>query len=255
MAKLNKWCDCTDKTVNGHLLRILEADSSKIDTGIAEVAKTVPSHYASNALIAAVMKQLGKPKASAFIKNKLPKSKNIRSGDLGEILAASYVAEFTNFTTSINRLRWKDHRDMAMRGDDIIAIQEDTSPEKIKFLKGEVKSSASLSTPTVEKARKALKKDRSRPSPHSLAFLADRLYEKGNNKLAMLIHKTLLHKGVKLSQVSHLLFTFSGNDPTTILQNDLISYTGSVDQFAVGIHVTKHQSFIKAVYDKVSSGA
>lgn len=251
MAKIKKWCCFTDEQVNGHLLRILKADPLKIDTGTEAVAKIVPSHYASEERVARLMRQLGKAKAAAFIEQKLPSSKNIRSGDLGEILGAIYVAEFTNYKTGINRLRWKDHREMAMRGDDIIAILADSSPEKIKFLKGEVKSSVSLSATTVSNARKALQKDHGRPSAHALSFLADRLHEKGHSDLADLIDEAQLDKGIKLSQVLHLMFIFSGNDSAPLLRKDLNAYTGKIPQHTVGLRVTAHQAFIKAVYEKV----
>ncbi len=251
MAKIKKWCGTTDESVNGHLLRMLDAIPSKIDNGVEAIAKIVPGHYASEERIMRLMRRLGKDKAAAFIEQKLPISKNIRSGDLGEILGASYVAEFTDFKTGINRLRWKDHREMAMRGDDIIAVLVDTSQEKIKFLKGEVKSSVSLSTTTVEKARKALLNNQGRPSAHALSFLADRLYEKGQNQIADLIDEAQLIKGIKQSQVSHLMFTFSGNNPASLLRKDLNAYTGKISQFAVGLRVKEHQAFIKAVYEKV----
>lgn len=251
MAKIKKWCDSNDEQVKGHLLRVLEAIPLKIDNGIEAVAKIVPGHYASEERVVRLMRRLGKAKAAAFIEQKLPSSKNIRSGDLGEILGASYVAEFTDFKMGINRLRWKDHREMAMRGDDIIAVLADSSPEKIKFLKGEVKSSVSLSATTVSNARKALLKNQGRPSAHTLSFLADRLHEKGHSELAELIDEAQLDKGIKLSQVSHLMFIFSGNDPAPLLRKDLNAYTGNVSQHAVGLRVTVHQEFIKAVYEKV----
>ncbi len=251
MAKIDKWCASSDEKVKSHNLRTLEADPSKISTGIEAVAKIVPNHYASEERIARLMRRLGKTKAAKYITDKLPSSKSLRSGDLGEILGASYVTEFMNFPTGIKRLRWKDHRNMAMRGDDIIAVDADSSTKKIRFLKGEVKSSASLSAATVSKARTALRKDNNRPSPHALSFLADRLYENGQIGISDLIEEAQLGKGIKLSQVSHLMFTFSGNDPAPFLRNDLNAYKGKVPQHSVGLRVHKHQAFIKAVYKKV----
>ncbi len=83
------------------------------------------------------------------------------------------------------------------------------------------------------------------------AFLADRLHDRGQSGLADLIDEAQLGKGIKLSQVSHLMFTFSGNDPAPFLRNDLGAYKGKVLQHSVGLRVHKHQAFIKAVYKKV----
>jgi len=251
MSGIKNWCASKDEDVKIHHLRVLEVDPAKITTAIEEIPKVVPGHYASAERVARLMQRLGKPAAAKFIEDKLPTSKSIRSGDLGEILGSSYVTEFTDFTTGINRLRWKDHREMAMRGDDIIAVRIVSSPEKINFLKGEVKSNVSLSPSTVTKARKALLNNKSRPSAHALTFLADRLHDKGQNDLADLIDDAQLVLGIKLKQVSHLMFTFSANDPTSILRNDLNAYTGTVAQYAVGLRVKTHQTFIKSVFEKV----
>ena len=117
------------------------------------------------------------------MKTKLPTKKNIRSGDLGEILSTEFIDAETPYQVSIKRLRWKDHRDMAMRGDDVIGIIPASEDKKINFLKTEAKSRAALNTATVQQARAALNDHDGLPSPHALAFVADRLYEMGNEEL------------------------------------------------------------------------
>ena len=70
--------------------------------------------------------RLGKPAAAALIQGKLPTNKAIRSGDLGEIYATEWIdAHSGGYRAPIKRLRWKDHRNMAMRGDDVIGILQD----------------------------------------------------------------------------------------------------------------------------------
>jgi hypothetical protein len=253
LVKFSTWCSKTDEHVKKtHNLQTLNADAAKLQIAVGAVAKIVPTHYASEERLAGVLRRLGKPKAAAFIEAKLPTSKNIRSGDLGEILAASYVVEMTAYASAINRLRWKDHRNMSMRGDDVIGIRKSSGPHKVEFLKGEVKSSVALTAGIVSRARKALRKDRNRPSPHALAFLADRLLEQKKKDLVDLVDDALLKTGIKLSQVSHLLFTFSGNDATQLLRDDLNSYTGRVKQYGVALIVKGgHQKFIKDVYQQV----
>ena len=253
MVKLSTWCSKTDEPVKKtHSLQTLNALPPKLTIAIAEVAKIVPSHYASEERLAGILKRLGKNKAAAFITGKLPTSKSIRSGDLGEILATSYVVEMTSYGGVINRLRWKDHRNMAMRGDDVIGIRKGDGVGKVEFLKGEVKSSVALTAAIVAKARKALRKDHSRPSPHALSFMADRLFEIGKKDLVDLIDVAQLKRGIKLRQVSHLVFTFTGNDGTQLLRDDLNAYAGQVRQLAVALIVKDgHQKFIKDVYQRV----
>jgi hypothetical protein len=89
----------------------------------AQDAAAVPDHCASVEHIARILERFGKTVAAAHIHEKLPDTKPIRSGDLGEILATEYNAEQTSYRVPIKRLRWKDHRNMAMRGDDVISIE------------------------------------------------------------------------------------------------------------------------------------
>jgi len=106
------------------------------------------------------------------VRQKLPESKAIRSGDLGEILATEYIAESTPYEVPIKGLRWKDHRNMAMRGDDVIGIEQNPENGRLKFLKSEAKSRAALAAGVVVDARTALEKDGGLPSPHALAFVS-----------------------------------------------------------------------------------
>src|SRR5690349_1064501 len=145
MVAFITWCDDASEAVGGHSLRALTAKDAKLDEAKVSIAGLVPGHYASEEQIAHVLDRLGKPAAANFILGKLPTTKKIRSGDLGEILATEYIKEETGFAVPINRLRWKDHRNMAMRGDDVIGLAHDPGTGQLLFLKAEAKSRASLS--------------------------------------------------------------------------------------------------------------
>jgi hypothetical protein len=203
--------------------------------------------------MAAILEKFGKQKAATYLRDKLPQNPKVRSGDLGEILATQYIDECTSYKAPIKRLRWKDHREMAMRGDDVIGIQLPTGTASIKFLKSEVKSRKSLSVEVVEEARLALSSGGGLPSPHALAFVSDRLHETGEDELADLISCAQLNDGISAQQVQHLIFTFCGNQPDALLKTDLENYNGPIQQNAVGLRVAKHQEFISAVYNKLGT--
>lgn len=251
MVKYDKWCDRTEAKVKTHDLRVLTSKDARLDQAIALVAEKVPTHFAAEERLAGVLKRLGKEKAANYIEDKLPQSDKIRSGDLGEILACEYVDDATDYAMAIKRLRWKDHREMSMRGDDLIALKMPEGKAPLKFLKGEIKSRMALTTAVVEEARKALRANSARPSPHALTFVADRLREIGKHDIADAIDDAQLKTSIKLNQVAHLLFTFSGNDPKTFLEEDLKNYTGQVQQYGVGLRVKGHKAFVRAVYEKV----
>lgn len=251
MVKYSEWCECKTEAVNGHDLNLLLVADENFETACESVAASVPSHYAFEERVVHILNKFGKEKAAAYLREKLPEQPKIRSGDLGEILATQFIDEFTKFNAPINRLRWKDHREMAMRGDDIIGIALNDSDNTIKFLKCEAKSRKSLTTSVVQQARQALNNCGGFPTPHSLAFISDRLYETDQDELADLITQAQLRDGISEEQMQHLTFTFSGNMPDSFLKVDLRVYSGSIPQKAIGLYLKKHQEFISTVYEKV----
>jgi len=251
MISFNDWCDLVAANVGAHGMAILSARPKDLPFAQDAVAALVPGHYASEEHIAGILRRLGKTAAADFIREKLPISKSIRSGDLGEILATEYIDEETSYDVPIKRLRWKDHREMPMRGEDVIAIRRDPSTRRLHFLKSEAKSRANLAAPVITEARAALDKDNGLPSAHALSFISARLMEAGNNALADAIDDAQLKDGIAARNVTHLLFTFSGNDPTRLLQSSLQNYQGAIVQSTVGVCVTPHVKFVRTVYEKV----
>jgi Cap4 SAVED domain len=251
MCPFADWCEEAEEVVGNHKLKELTGVAENLTLAVEAIAAVVPTHYSSEERIIGLLDRLGKPASAQFIRNKLPEGPRIRSGDLGEILATEYVAEQTSFTVPIKRLRWKDHRNMAMRGDDVIGIRMPDTGPPLEFLKAESKSNAALAAGVVTRARTALNNDNGLPSPHALSFVADRLREAGETETADAIDTAQLKDGILPAQVEHMLFVFCGNSPVVLLKADLNGYTGAIVQSSVGIRVVTHQQFIKDVYVKV----
>ncbi len=252
MTDFHNWCSVEDTDVNGHEMTVFTSNAPSLHRGIAAVKAALPAHYSATARIAHMMQRLGKDKTAEYVREQMPTTRKSRSGDLCEIFAVAYLEEDTIFEETIRKLRWSDHREQAMRGDDIIAVANDPGNKgRLLFLKGEAKSRASLVTQAVEDARKALKSHNGRPSPHSLRFFADRLSEEGRTEISDMVVDAILKLGIATKQMTHLVFTFSGNDPTEKLSEDLEAYTGNIDQWSVGVRVTGHQAFIAEVYEGV----
>ena len=133
MVQFNDWCKATEINIGAHALRVLSSDPARINVGIGATAAIIPEHYAAEAQVSGILSRLGKPAAAEFIRGNLPTAKSIRSGDLGEILATEFIAAHTGYGTPIKRLRWKDHRNMAMRGDDVIGIAQDQAMGVVNF--------------------------------------------------------------------------------------------------------------------------
>lgn len=140
---------------------------------------------------------------------------------------------------------------MSMRGEDVLAFNLGPKGVGLSILKAEVKSRAGMRAAVVDEARAALCANSGLPSPHAIAFVADRANEGGDTVLGDALDKAQLKDGIRASQVSHMLFTFSGNDPMKLLKTNLQAYVGPVPQHYVGLLVEAHQEFIKAVFEAV----
>ena len=241
----NKWTESEDHSVKGYNITLLSVNNNA--EAITQLAETIPDHFASQ--YSTILKRLGKPRAAAYLSEKLPTTKQIKSGDLGEIIATEYINAHTNFETPIRRLRWKDHRNMSMRGDDAIGVYfPDNNGEDIAFLKVEAKSAQTLSQGTVDEARKALDNYEGRPSPHSLTFIADRLYKIGETKKGDYIILFQTSVDIRDDQVEHMLFTYSANSPENFLKSDQVSYKSGYCQNTVGVHANSHTRIINDVF-------
>jgi len=256
MPVFDGWCNHVDSPVGDHFLRVMTGQPAHLDTGIQATATIVLGHYASEEHVARALRRLGKPAAAALIEEKLPTTKAIRSGDLGEIYATEWIdAHSGGYRAPIRRLRWKDHRNMAMRGEDVIGIFQDPHSLRLHFLKTEAKSRAALTAQVLTDARAGLDKDGGLPSPHALLFISARLLELEDLPMADAINDALLKHGIPLANVRHLLFTFSGNAPDALLTAALQAYAGEANQWGVGLRVEGHGAFISAVYDQVIANA
>lgn len=254
--RFNDWCNSVDGNVGGHTLKVMTGQVAKLPTGIQATAAVVPGHYASEEQVARALARLGKTAAAALIQGKLPTTKAIRSGDLGEIYATEWIdAHSGGYRAPIKRLRWKDHRNMAMRGEDVIGILQDAQTQRLHFLKTEAKSRATLTAQVLREAQAGLDKDGGLPSAHALSFISARLLELDNLPLADAIDDALLKYGIPVQHVRHLLFTFSGNAPDALLTASIQAYPGPINQWGIGLHVEGHAAFIGAVYDRVIANA
>ena len=251
MIDFDTWCVIAESEVGDHHLHLLTVEPGNVETAATCIANVIPEHYTSQENLARIFERHGKPGVANRIRAMLPEADRIKSmsGDLGEIIATEYIDEKLSFDTPIKRFRWKDHRNQAMRGDDVIGIRLTEGDEQIEFLKVEAKSRAALNTRAVADARSALNGENGLPTVHALTFMADRLLEIGNVDLSDAINDVLLGPGIRSTQVENMVFTFSGNAPDNFLRADLNGYDGAIDQSSVGLRIVGHQDFIRQVFE------
>jgi hypothetical protein len=245
----DRWLSISKDNVGKHVLLVCTENKGSCDEILDELRNIVRSHYVAPEVIAERIAELGAPKAAELLREHLPTTKTARSGDIGEVLATEFAERKLGFGVPVRRLRWKDGRDMALRGDDIIALVRGAKG-RLRFLKGESKSRERLTSSVVTEAANALDQDRGRPSRHSVLFVADRLREQGKGDLARDLEIAVLHSFHKCP-VNHLLFTVSGNDPKSPLSSHLSSCKNIRRRHAVGVRIADHGKFINRLFSEV----
>ncbi len=245
-----RWLSEQSSAIGKHLLRSLTEIPGGRDVVIDELRELCRSHYVAPEVTAKRLAELGAPQTAELLKEHLPTSKKSRSGDLGEILATELTERLLGFLVPVRRLRWKDGREMALRGDDIIAIRKgSTGP--MKFLKGESKSRAALTAAVVTEAADALDRDRGRPCRHSVLYVAERLREQGKDDLAKELEEAVL-QSFSRTPIEHLLFTLSGNNSENHLSNHLTAIsTNPLARHAVGVRIDDHGGFIEDLFSEL----
>ncbi len=253
MGLYERWCECTkDRDKRKRYWTYVEKDGGR-DEIRDELAEAIRSHYDRLERIAEDVKRLGYEAAGEILRTAMPQSKKGRSGDLGEILATELVEDEIGLSVPVRRLRYKDGRNMAMRGDDFIGAGYDSAGEKLWLLKGEAKSNKVLSKATVTSARKVLDRDNGRCTPDSLLFVANRLLESDDpddNELGRTLRDEVGLKSLRSDRIDHMLFTLSGNGPHASLKEDLEAAGTNRDQYVVNVHIEDHQDFIAAMYSE-----
>lgn len=250
MALFDDWCKRSrQEDGRRRLWKFTEKVNGRI-TVKDRLCETVRSHYDSLDRIADDVKELGYTIAARILRERLPRTKKARSGDLGEILASELVEEKLDFNVPVRRMRYKDGREVPLRGDDFIGVRYDEE-DGLRLLKGESKSRKALSATTIAAARKALNRNDGRCSPSSLLFIADRLLdgEGDDPELGRAIRKEVGTKALRPKQIDHVLFTLSGNASPSALKDDLEDADGARQQTAINVHVEDHQEFIAEIYE------
>jgi hypothetical protein len=246
-----KWCKCAkQENARKRYWAYVEVAGTREEIR-DELARTIRSHYDRLERIADDVARLGYRIAADILRSQLPQSARGRSGDLGEILATEMVEEEIGLRVPVRRLRYKDGRNMAMRGDDFIGAG--CAGDDLRLLKGEAKSNKVLGKATVVNARKVLNRDSGRCTPDSLAFVANRLLESDDDKDVQLGRNLRDEVGLRTipaDRIDHMLFTVSGNDPHASLIDDLEAAGSNRDQYVVNVRIEDHQNFIKEMYEK-----
>lgn len=253
MQLFDVWCeiDKKEESQGKHFWSLKEKTNGR-EAIKRLLTERIRSHYDQPEKISEDVARLGYKAAAEILKVRLPQTQKARSGELGEILAVELVEEKTAFRVPIRRLRYKDSREMALRGDDFIGVVYDEE-RKLSLLKGKSKSKENLDKTTIIKGREALGKNDGRCTPASLIFISDRLLESKNEEdveLGRIIRDEVGLNALRSNCIDHMLFTVSRNDSSAALRDDLNTATADRAHYAVHLQIVDHQDFIAITYEE-----
>jgi hypothetical protein len=211
--------------------------------GLTTLKALLADHFVGEANI---LRAGGFNKAAGIIANSLPDDKKTRSGDLGELLATEYVNSETSFVVPIKKLRWKSDRQMPMHGNDVIGF--DATGKSVRVLKCESKSRASFGNTVVEEAVESLDLHDGRPNPSTLAFITKRLYEEKRDDEANIFRDLQVAGKISASNITHLIFALSGNDPAKFLAAGRKPKQRGIKRENAAITIKDHGAFVSEVY-------
>jgi Cap4 SAVED domain len=131
------WCS-SEQLGDGpcRVVRVAEKAGGRVAVR-TRLCEVVRSHYNDPRNITDDIAELDYNGAAEILRQQLPESATAHSGELGEIIATEFVEAHSDYRVPVRRLRFKDGREMALRGDDLIGVRID---EHLHYLKGEVKS-------------------------------------------------------------------------------------------------------------------
>ena len=252
LTLFEEWCDKVSSVHNGHPFDVLTEKVDARDVILPELVSALHDHYDARARFLERAARLGYDRAVEVIRQRLPTTAIARSGDLGEILATEYVNSSLPFVIPINRLQWKDGRNTAMRGDDLIGFRLKADGKLDALLKGESKSRIGLYDNAMAEAVTKLREYDGRPSPHTLMYLVDRLKELDQTAAAEVLEDYALLGGT--FPITHFIFTLSGNAPQATIQTALTgTYIPGILRQVVGLIIVDHKDFIEAIFEIASA--
>ncbi len=174
-------------TVKNIAHRELAISDAKVNDAIQLLRPALIRHHASAEMIKrdnrkiASLKGLGYTLDDANVQ-RFPTHSDTQKGNLTEVFLAEYIGASSGADIPIYRLRHNPNVEQSMKGDDVLAF--DFRGRKPRIIIGEAKFRGVPSKAAVEEIIKGLNSSYQGGLPASLQFVADRLYESGQDELA-----------------------------------------------------------------------
>lgn len=158
-----------------HTHRLAEVSGSRTAV-LPHISAAVLEHHFHERRVADQLAALGHAKAAAFFASEMPRPDRTRKGNFGEVIASEHLVQRHGYKMPVLKLRYRDHRDMPMRGEDMIAFEVDEDDRITRLIVGEAKTVVQYAVDVVRRAHARLA-SAFNPRPMTLSMLAAILYD------------------------------------------------------------------------------
>lgn len=111
-----------------------------------------------------------------------PQNSTTQKGNFAEVLLAEYLTSTTEAQLPVYRLRYNPNVEQSMKGDDVLLFDLDSDP--VRIIVGEAKFRGTPTKKAVIEMIGGLVRSNKSGLPVSLMFVAERLFEEGNDAMA-----------------------------------------------------------------------
>lgn len=205
--------------------RKLTAINKEKENAIEEISDLIIKHHISSDKIKRLKKRkeeiLKKYGFEEYLQNQnlLPIDEKTMRGNGAEIILSEYLQESSVFETLIYRLRYNPNVNQSMKGDDVLLFNVDNLQEKV--ILGESKFRKTPNSAVVKEITDEFGKKIKRPL--SILFVANRMSELGNDKIASELEDLNMDIDKGLVPVINIGFLLSNQNTKVNVERNLVS--------------------------------
>lgn len=240
-----KWLkheDTTCSDLKRH--RYLEVDSCNSDEAIKSVSNWLIRYHLSEGKKNMIRKKqeiLKKHEFDEYAQSLriFPKSDKTQKGNFGEIILSEYLSQASGIQVLVYKLHYNPNIDQSMKGDDVLLVNQS------KVLLGESKFRSTPNKRAVEEASDFMRDKLTLPM--SLGFIADRLFEQGNEEYGELIFDLQIKMSSKDIDIKNIGFLLSTKNVRDIVENNISSPNS--DFIFISLGIDDPVGFLKTAFD------
>ena len=239
-------------SAHGIPTRALSESDSDLDPFVREMRNWIRDHHARPEDLArnAARREALARQGFTLENSRFPSHTNTQKGNWTEIFLCEYVKSSCQAGIPVYRLRYNPNIEQSMKGDDVLAF--DINADPVRIIVGEAKFRASSSKAAVEEIVEALERSHRGGLPASLQFVADRLFQEGNEGLGRRIEECADLFVRDRLRIDHLGLLASNH----LVQNHVASHAqSSVPRLAVmSLDLSNGSDLVDACFNSLENG-